>query len=184
MFRKRRIPSLSFLSSKSSRQERNRPKGCSSEKDARTKSRHKRKTRKGYLGGGGGCQTSAKERLAFSEKNTREDKTELQFFSFLEFRVLEKRFESLNFSGLFVLLLLKSLSLSPQNCAAVKSVVVWTRRRREKMVRRCFFFRAREMEQNRTDAIAGRDSSRVSVDAEGFALPSSSSSKFGFFLFF
>ena len=46
-----------------------------------------------------------------------------------------------------------------------------------------FFFRAREMEQNRTDAIAGRDSSRVSVDAEGFALPSSSS-KFGFFLFF
>ena len=34
-------------------------------------------------------------------------------------------------------------SLSPQNCAAVKSVVVWTRRRREKMVRRCFFF-ARE----------------------------------------
>mgnify|MGYP001284376875 CR=1 FL=1 len=87
---------LSFLFSKSSRQERNRPKGCSSEKDARTKSRHKRKTRKGYLGGGGGCQTSAKERLAFSEKKTREDKTELQFFSFFEFRVLEKRFESLN----------------------------------------------------------------------------------------
>ena len=74
-----------------------------------------------------------------------------------------------------------SLSLH-KNCAAVKSVVVWTRRRREKMVRRCCFFRAREMEQNRTDAIAGRDSSRVSVDAEGFALPSSA--KFGFFLFF
>ena len=66
------------------------------ERRARTKSRHKRKTRKGYLGGGGGCQTSAKERLAFSEKKTREDKTELQFFSFFEFRVLEKRFESLN----------------------------------------------------------------------------------------
>ena len=49
-------------------------------------------------------------------------------------------------------------------------------------MRRCFYFRAREMEQNRTDAIAGRDSSRVSVDAEGFALPSSA--KFGFFLFF
>ena len=74
---------LSFLFSKSSRQERNRPKGCSSEKDARTKSRHKRKTRKGYLGGGGGCQTSAKERLAFSEKNTREDKQSSNSFLFL-----------------------------------------------------------------------------------------------------
>ena len=82
VFRKRRIPSL-VLFSKSSRQERNRPKGCSSEKDARTKSRHKRKTRKGYLGGGGGCQTSAKERLAFSEKNTREDKQSSNSFLFL-----------------------------------------------------------------------------------------------------
>ena len=84
------FPLSRFCPQKSSRQERNRPKGCSSEKDARTKSRQKRKTRKGYLGGGGGCQTSAKERLAFSEKNTREDKTELQFFSFLEFRVLRR----------------------------------------------------------------------------------------------
>ena len=74
---------LSFLFSKSSRQERNRPKGCSSEKDKRTKSRHKRKTRKGYLGGGGGCQTSAKERLAFSEKNIREDKQRSNSFLFL-----------------------------------------------------------------------------------------------------
>ena len=101
VFRKRRIPSLSLLFSKSSRQERNRPKGCSSEKDARTKSRHKRKTRKGYLGGGGGCQTSAKERLALG-KEYKGRQTELQFFSFFEFRVLEKRFESLNVFQAFV----------------------------------------------------------------------------------
>ena len=38
------------------------------ERRARTKSRHERKTRKGYLGGGGGCQTSAKERLALGKE--------------------------------------------------------------------------------------------------------------------
>ena len=144
MFRKRRIPSLSFLSSKSSRQERNRPKGCSSEKDARTKSRHKRKTRKGYLGGGGGCQTSAKERLAFSEKNTREDKTELQFFSFFEFRVLEKRFESLNFSGLFVLLLLKSLSLSTKLCCGKVRCRLDAKKKRKDGASLFFFSRERD----------------------------------------
>ena len=80
------------------------------ERRARTKSRHKRKTRKGYLGGGGGCQTSAKERLALG-KEYKGRQTELQFFSFLEFRVWEKRFESLNVFQAFVS---SSLSLSRQ----------------------------------------------------------------------
>ena len=96
VFRKRRIPSLVFVLKKFSTGKEPPERVFFRERRARTKSRHKRKTRKGYLGGGGGCQTSAKERLAFSEKKTREDKTELQFFSFFEFRVLEKRFESLN----------------------------------------------------------------------------------------
>lgn len=70
VFRKRRIPSLSrVLFSKSSRQERNRPKGCSSEKDARAQSRvTKGRREKGMWGAGGGCQTSAKERLALGKE--------------------------------------------------------------------------------------------------------------------
>lgn len=74
-------------------------------------------------------------------------------------------------------------SLSPQKLCCGKVRCRLDAKKKRKDGASLFFFRAREMEQNRTDAIAGRDSSRVSVDAEGFALPSSSS-KFGFFLFF
>ena len=76
-----------------------------------------------------------------------------------------------------------SLSLSTKLCCGKVRCRLDAKKKRKDGAS-LFFFRAREMEQNRTDAIAGRDSSRVSVDAEGFALPSSSSSKFGFFLFF
>ena len=109
VFRKRRIPSLSLLFSKSSRQERNRPKGCSSEKDARTKSRHKRKTRKGYLGGGGRV-SNLRERASRSRKRIqgKTNSAPILFF-FFEFRVWEKRFESLN---VFQAFLSSSLCLS------------------------------------------------------------------------
>ena len=95
----------------------------------------------------------------------------------------EEIFESLNVFQACVSssFCLSSLSLSTKLCCGKVRCRLDAKKKR-KMVRRCFYFRAREMEQNRTDAIAGRDSSRVSVDAEGFALPSSS--KFGFFLFF
>ena len=81
--------------------------------------------------------------------------------------------------------IIKALSLSTKLCCGKVRCRLDAKKKRKDGAS-LFFFRAREMEQNRTDAIAGRDSSRVSVDAEGFALPSSSSSssKFGFFLFF
>ena len=76
-----------------------------------------------------------------------------------------------------------SLSLSTKLCCGKVRCRLDAKKKR-KMVRRCFFFRAREMEQNRTDAIAGRDSSRVSVDAEGFALRRRRRQNSGFFSFF
>ena len=103
------------------------------------------------LFGGRGRVSNLRERASRSRKRIqgKTNSAPILFF-FFEFRVWEKRFESLNVFQAFVSssfclslsTILKALSLH-KNCAAVKSVVVWTRRTREKMVRRCFFF-ARE----------------------------------------
>ena len=51
---------------------------------------------KRVCGGRGEGVKPPRKSVSLSEKNTREDKQSSQFFSFFEFRVWEKRFESLN----------------------------------------------------------------------------------------
>ena len=139
-------------------------------------------------GGEGGRVSNLRERVMsrLSEKKGWKTRAPIPSFFFSFF--WEKRFESLNFSDLFFLLIYSfSLSLSRHQITLPLHKILLRLDAKKKKKRRkdgafLFLFRAREMEQNRTDAIAGRDSSRVSVDAEGCALPSSS--KFGFFLFF
>ena len=95
LFRKRRIPSLVFVLKKFSTgkeppervffRERRAHKVASQKEDAKR------------LFGGRGRVSNLRERASrLLGKEYKGRQTELQFFSFLEFRVLEKRFESLN----------------------------------------------------------------------------------------
>ena len=150
-------------------------------RERRAQSRHGRREKVIEWGAGwGGRVSNLRERVM--------SRAPIPSF-FFSFFLWEKRFdESLNFSDLFFLLIYSfSLSLSRHQITLPLHKILLRLDAKKKKKRRkdgafLFLFRAREMEQNRTDAIAGRDSSRVSVDAEGCALPSSS--KFGFFLFF
>lgn len=83
VFRKRRIPSLSrVLFSKSSRQERNRPKGCSSEKDARAQSRVTKGRREKVIWGAGEGVKPPRKSVSPSRKR-RQGKTKQSSNSFL-----------------------------------------------------------------------------------------------------
>ena len=74
---------------------------------------------KRVCGGRGEGVKPPRKSVSLSEKNTREDKQSSQFFSFFEFRVWEKRFESLNVFQAFVSSSF-CLSLSPQKLCCGK----------------------------------------------------------------